>query len=309
MKPQLRIDLTTIGSLPFFSRRQAREWGVSDIDLRILLRRGLIIRLDRGWYTDRVASTAEELHVLRTLAALKLHGPEVAAARASAALLHGLPLARADLSTVDLVRSDGTHGRKRQGVRETVADLPVMTVEVPGLERSARVVDIPHAVVGTALTNSRAAALVAGDFALHTGRCTREDIFSAIDTFHGAHGIAAARITFLDLDHRHESPGETLTAIVLRSLRWEFETQKWIKVRGKRFRVDFCLVDHPVAIEFDGEIKYDGDDEEAVRAAQEQREADIRSLGWSFVRIKWSDLDDPSEISRRIEEAIAEVAA
>lgn len=309
MEPKLRVDLSTIGSLPFFSRAQAREWGISDKDLRILVRRGLLIRLDRGIYTDRVAGTAEELHVLRSAAALQLHGDTVAAARCSAALLHGLPLVRAELGTVELVQLVGTHGRKRPGVRETVGRAPVVEVPVLDIGITARVVDVAHAIAGTAASNNLVAALAAGDHALRLGLCTRQEVEAAVRSMSGQAGVAGARRMLEHLDPRHESPGETLTAWVLRALGWRFEPQHEVVVDGRTYRLDFILCGQPVAIEFDGEMKYDGDDEEEVRAAQEARQQALEDAGWSFARLDWGSLADPGEVNRRVLEALRQATA
>lgn len=309
MKARLRIDPSTVGDLPLFSTAEAEGWGVSRHDLAILVRRGLVWRVARGWYSSRMDATEEERHLLRTTAHLRLHGESSAACRHSAALLHGMPLARADLSVVEIAKVNATHGRTGRGVR--VSELGVeradcVTIFVPIADTFVRVVDPATAVVGTARTNSPLAALVAGDHALRHGLCTRAAFEEALDGGRGATGIGRARDALQHLDPRHESPGETLTAAVLRRSRWEFDPQVEVRVGGRRYRLDFALRGLRVAIEFDGAIKYTGPE---VMAAQLAREADLRADGWVIVRFTWDDLGDEGEMFARLDAAVEHAAS
>ncbi len=306
MEPTLRIDPKALGDVPLFSAAQAREWSISDKDLRILVRREQLRRVDRGWYSTRVCATPEEEHVLRTVAALLQHD-EAVASHHSAALIHGLPLARADLGTVELTRTRPGHGRTRAGLRvRSAGDVPTVTVEEPLTGRTVRAVDVAHAVVGAALSNNPVAGLVAGDHALREGRCSADEIHEALHRLRLCTGIRVARQALAHLEPRHESPGETLTGWELRQLGWDLVPQWVVVARGRLYRLDFRVRGHLVAIEFDGQVKYTSPE---VMQAQQRREDDLRSLGWVFVRITWDDLADPAEVSRRIRAAIAEAAA
>lgn len=313
MDLKLRVDPATLGEMPLVDRRQAHEWGISDKDLMILVRRGLLLRVDHGWYSTLVSATAEERHILRTVAALRSLGPEIAASAHSAALLHGLPLARADLTTVDLIRRTG-HGRRREGLRISQRpDVSAAPVAVPFLGDTVPVVTVSDAVVGTALRNNPVAALVAGDHALHHRLCTPTQIHDRLDAHRGSKGIEGARMALRLLEGRHESPGETLTAYELRRLGWEVEPQFEVITNGRLYRLDFRLKGKRVGIEFDGEIKYLGQDgnpcpqrRAEVMAAQEARESDLRHVGWTFARFGWDDLSDPAEMHARVSRAVRE---
>ncbi|GAB3113751.1 hypothetical protein GCM10027055_18760 [Janibacter alkaliphilus] len=301
----LHVDLTNVGDLPVFSREQARGWGISDRDLAALCRRGSFRRLARGWYSSRMDATPEELHVLRTVANIRLHAGRSVAVRHSAVLLHGLPLAKADLDIVELARAGQGHGRIRAGVRESLLEgRPTTQVELPDLGAGASLVTVPHAIVGTAQTNNPSAALVAGDHALRLGLCTPAEIHEALADAAGQTGVGQARLALAHLDGRHESPGETLTAVILRTLGWDVDPQVEVVAAGRLYRLDFALRAYRVAIEFDGQVKYN---DPAAHLAQERREADLRSVGWAFARLGWDDLDDPAILGGRIRSAIAEL--
>ncbi|WP_435200638.1 hypothetical protein [Janibacter sp. GS2] len=304
--PTLRIDPSRLRDIPLFSTGAAEADGISRKDLAILVRRQLLWQPARGWYSARPDATEDERHILRTVATLRLHGEHACACRHSALLLHGLPLARCDLSTVEIARSGAGHGRTRDGVRVSRLDTKGAAraeVEVGLAETTARVVDVATAIVGTAMTTNPLGALVAGDHALRHRMCTRADTDAALDRSRGGRGIAAAREALGHLEPRHESPGETLAAAVLRRLPWAFEPQVEVRAGDRLYRLDFGLREHKVAFEFDGAIKYTGPE---VMEAQLAREANLRAEGWVFVRAGWDDLDDDGELRLRVLAAIHE---
>lgn len=60
-----------------------------------------------------------------------------------------------------------------------------------------------------------------------------------------------------------------------------------------------------IIIEFDGEGKYmDYEPTPAVLLAERRREALLMEQGWIFIRLRWSDLERPDDVRRRIEAAI-----
>lgn len=304
MTTPMRIAPSALGDLPLFSAADAADWGISRHDLGTLVRRGLIWRPSRGWYSCRMDAREDERHLLRTVAVLQLHGGDSVACRHSAALIHGLPLAHTDLSVVEVAKVNATHGRVSSGVR--VSELGLgrersTRVFVPIAERSVWVVDPATAVVGTAMTTGPKGGLVAGDHALRHDLCTREQIEEALVAGRGSTGIGPARDAMRHLEPRHESPGETLTAAVLRRGRWAFDPQVEVHAGGRDYRLDFGLREHRVALEFDGALKYTGPE---VMAAQEVREAALRADGWVFVRFTWDDLGDEGEMFRRIAAAV-----
>lgn len=309
MRPRLRVSPSELGDMPLFSTTEAEERGISRHDLTTMLLRGLIWRVARGWYSSRMDSRLDEQHLLRTAANLRLQGPSAVVCRQSAALLHDLPLARTDLEIVELSKVSAGHGRTREGVRLSVLSIPperCVDVEIPIVGGTAKVVDPATAIVGTAMTANPIAALVAGDEALRLGACTREEIEWSLEHYRGCKGIDAARKVLEHLEPRHESPGETLSAAVLRRGAWDFDPQVEVWANGRLYRLDFALREYRVALEFDGEIKYTGPE---VMEAQLRREADLRAAGWVVVRFVWADLEDEFVLRQRIHAAIAEARA
>lgn len=306
---RLRRHVAAFRDLPLFSTEQARADGISGHDLALLVRQRLIWRAAQGWYSCRPDATEDERHILRTVANLRLLGDGAAACRVSAALLHGLPVARCDLSTVEIATVGLSHGRTRRGVRVSefaAKGVECVDVHVPLVDATVRVVDPVTAIVGTAMSNNPMAGLVAADHALRLEVCTTEDLSRAVASRTGSRGIAAARRALEHVEGRHESPGETLTAAILRNGPWEFDPQVRARARGHNYRVDFALREYKIAIEFDGEVKYTGPE---VMARQLARDADLRAEGWIVLHFVWADLTEDSIILDQIRAAVDEVRA
>lgn len=303
MKPRLRIAPSALGDMPLFSTTEAEARGISRRDLGVMVRRELIWRVARGWYSSRMDAGPEERHVLRAVAVLRLHGDGTAAHRHTAVLIHGLPLARTNLSTVEIAKAPPTHGRTGPGLRLSEADLERVgcsAVHLPDLDASVRSVDPATAIVGTALTNNPLGALVAGDHALRLGVCTRPQIEAALDAARGSAGVARARQALAHLEPRHESPGETLTGAVLRRSIWTFEPQVEVVAADHCYRLDYGSRELRLAIEFDGQVKYTSPE---VMEAQIVRENNLRAVGWSFVRFGWEDFEDEEKMLLRVSDA------
>jgi very-short-patch-repair endonuclease len=107
-------------------------------------------------------------------------------------------------------------------------------------------------------------------------------------------------------DARHESPGETRTAHLLRRLGYDLEPQIEVVAGGRRYRPDFRIRETRVLIEFDGAVKYP--DRSTTLFEEKQREDALRREGWIVVRLVWADLAQPQLVRSRIDAALAMAA-
>lgn len=287
--------------MPLFTTAEAEGRGISRRDLAVFVRRGLFWQPARGWYSSRTDAQIEERHLIRAAAVLRSQAEGAVAIRHTAAVVLGLPLVRTDLGRVEIGTAGGAHGRTTKGARVTGVDLDQLAcveVQVPGLG-TLRSASPAWAVVGTAMSNNPLAALAAGDHALRHGLCTRGEIAAALDAARGATGVGQAREALVHLEPKHESPGETLTAAVLRGSRWDFEPQVWQTVAGRSYRMDFANEELMLAVEFDGQVKYVSPE---VKEDELAREEDLRSMGWDFVRVVWDDFEDERQIQREVDD-------
>lgn len=309
----MRLDL--LGADGIFSAADAATHGLDGHALGRLVRDGRCLRLTRGWYavTPAEQPSAAARHALTATALGRAYAGRAVVSHHSAVLLHGLPTYAVDLDTVHLTglprqsgaRSPNPSARRRglvlhRPVPEVAASEPRAIPSVP------LTVPVGIALVRTGLAHGAEAALVATDAALARGLVTTRRLAGAVDALAGHPGLAAIRVALRDADGRHESPGETRTAYVLRSLGFQREPQVELAVEGRRYRADFRVRGTQVLVEFDGAVKYS--DPRAL-FQEKQREDALRRGGWVFVRVVWSDLADAGRLRRRLEQAMLQAAA
>ena len=163
------------------------------------------------------------------------------------------------------------------------------------------------AIVQTGLEAGPESALVSADSALHQSLVTRDGLEEAVRRFAGHPGMATLRPALAFADGRHESPGETRTAQLLRRLGFDLEPQVEIVAEGRTYRADFRVKGTRVVVEFDGAIKYR--DRTDALFAEKQREDALRRAGWVVVRLVWRDLSSPTLVRQRVDAALAAAAA
>lgn len=287
-----------------FSAAHARELGIGSSALRRYVQGGRAFPLHRGWYAVRPPRDERDRHRLRTSALLQEYAGDAVACHGSAVVWLGLPTERVDLGTVHLMWvGPDVAFRSYSRVRMHEA------IDHPRLPWRQETVHPALAVVQSGLLDVRS-MLVAGDEALRRGTVTRDQFQAAAAALRGQRGLIQARAAIPWLDARHESPGETMTAYVLRGLGYDVEPQFEPGSRGpggSPERADFRIKGTRVLVEFDGRVKYAADSPEQAQAmlfAEKRREDGFRLLGYEVVRLTWADLRRPGEVHARIEAAL-----
>ncbi|MBD5831613.1 type IV toxin-antitoxin system AbiEi family antitoxin domain-containing protein [Janibacter melonis] len=297
-----RVDLLSLGGVAVFSAEQAVADGISQRTVRDLVARGRLTRLHHGWYTAVGITDDEHRHRLATVAAVAHLGGRCVASHHSALVLHRLPVHQVDLRRVYLARSDTTHGRVREAVVVRAGRSLRATAFVEGWPRPVGTVAVADACVLSGALHGPSTGLVAADAAVHAGMCTVEDLESAAGRAKGCTGIEAIMAQVRHVDGRHESVGETLTAIALRATGIAFEPQIEIGTDRGTYRVDFLNEELRVVVEFDGLSKY-GDVDDLV--AEKVREDALRRRGYLVVRVIWRELFEPGAVAGAIAQALA----
>lgn len=314
------IDLGSLGGIAVFSTAQAERHGISRRTLHDLVRRRRITKVLHGWYTAMAVPDDETRHRLAAIAAVQLYAGRGVASHHSALVLHGLPLHQVDLRRVYLERSDTAHGRARSGVVLRAGRSLRTTATMEGWATPVPTISVADACILSGAVHGAPSGLVAADAALRRGLCDADQLTRAVDRAKGYTGIEAIRAAVRFADGRHESPGETLTAIALRATGIPFEPQVDIWTRRGLTRVDFCNEELKLIVEFDGLEKYGvtrdaaaetdaAQDPAAVVVAEKLREDALRALGYRIVRIVWSDLFVEGRVQALIRQALAEDAA
>ena len=287
-----------------FATRDAEAAGVPRLRLVHLARQGRLTHLTRGmWSTVRPEDPTEE-HLLRTVAIIRRHLRPSGATAHSALVLHGLPCVDVDLTRVHLIRGAGRATRRRADY--TVWGHAVALTEVtrlPFVDQPVPCAPLATAIAHAGSVGTPRTALAAADAAVRRGLVTGRALQVAAAALpSGTRGAAAVRRVLAGVDGRHESPGESLTAQVLRSLGFLVEPQ----VRIGPYRVDFLITGSKVIVEFDGAVKYARKDD---LLAEKRREDDLRRRGYVLVRLMWADLRHPGRVRTLVEDALGLSAA
>ncbi len=287
--------------------RLLREHGLSTSQVAGLVRAGTLLRLRRDVLVDRVgweASAPWERHALRARGVMASLDPDgsksLAVSHHSALALHGVDLYGVD-DAAHLVRIGKGKGHRSTGVQVHAAVEPEHVTDAFGL----RVVRPAAAVLQVTAASGVPAGLVAGDSAIRSRLCTRQNLadllgWSALRTARATTRIVAERATGV-----HESAGESRCAWLLHVLGFaSARPQVTMRTPGGDFvgRVDFFIPEHRLVVEFDGMGKYT--DPQVVRR-EKLREDRLRALGLQVVRLTWADLDRPEVVRRKLQDAIA----
>ena len=285
------------------NRRELLAAGFSDHELRSAVRSGELVSLASGVLIrpELLDGTPEGRHrelatawVRRTSAACTTLGG------VSAAALLGLPVWGLDTTRVTMVDPGRTPGTRTSAVARIVTDLrPAATVDVGGV----RVTTAARTVVDIGRTAERGPAVAVGDAALRAHLCTREELDTEIALAAGMKGAARARRVVAELDGLAESVLESRSRIVILDaglpppklqVDLHHDDGFWVA------RVDFYWPEHRVVGECDGVAKYGGSDGQRRMLYEKARTDMLVELGNRVLHWGWRDLDDPTQLIRRL---------
>jgi very-short-patch-repair endonuclease len=291
-----------------FSSRQATHFGVSRLDLHRLVADGELIHVRRGAYL--LAGSLDGLspeagYALRARAVLLSRAERSWASHHAALAVSELPLVGLDLSRFDVCAPV-----QRESRSGTVTTHP-LPLEEPCLQvGGVRCVSTETALVQTAVRHGLKAAVVAADAALHEGLVSDDKLVEAAGRLElGVRSSTRVERLRELVDSAAESPGESLTRLLLSGLGLSFRSQVDIRDDvGFVGRVDFLVGDR-VVVEFDGLVKYEGAEGREALAREKRREDRLRAAGYEVVRLTWADLARPDRVARLVREAAARAAA
>lgn len=283
---------------------EARRLGLTANDLRGLVRRRRLERVSQGAYIDhRHASTGGSVRHLAVVRAILRHRVgQVGASHTSAAVVLGLPVLRQDLGQVHVARRSGTQDGRRHDAftlhrcpgSDAFTTVQGLDVVVPAL-----------AVIQTTLAVGVRSGIAVADAALRAHQVTHEELHDWLDRLGRTPGLGAARHVVQLASSTAESPGESLTRLVLHELglavipQFRLAEEDGLVVA----RVDFFLPELGVVVEFDGMVKYGGAEGPEALAAEKLREDRIRALGYGVVRLTWADVFQPARVRAAVHQA------
>ncbi|MFW5469159.1 hypothetical protein ACOCJ4_03845 [Knoellia sp. CPCC 206435] len=280
------------------TRLHAAARHVTPAVLRAAVREKSLHRVRPGVFATRErwdAARPHERYVL-TVRGLLLAHPGWVASHHAALALDRLPLHDVDLDMVD-VAAPVKASKIRPGLHVHVAT-PRQLELAARLE--VRRLPVADACVLTAVTSGFRAGVVAMDAALARSSTTPEALRRALELPGARYGVELARAAIEAADPRAESPGESLTRLVLLEAGLVVRSQVSITdADGFVGRVDLLVGDR-VVVEFDGAVKYDGLDGRRELMKEKKREERLRDAGYRVVRVTWADLAHPRRLVSRV---------
>lgn len=276
---------------------------ISPAVIRAAVGEGAIHRLRPGVFVTRERwgrATAHEQYVLTVRGVLLAHPDWIASHHAGLAV-HGLPLHDLDRDVIDVV-APLKASKLRPGLRAHVATPGQLQF---GASRDPRAVSVADACVLTAASSGFEAGVVAIDAALHRRMVTPDELRAALSLPGARYGVAQARAAIEAADPVCESPGETLTRLILARAGLVVRSQVSLSdSEGFIGRVDFLVGDR-VVVEFDGAVKYEGLDGKRALMEEKKREERLRDAGFRVVRITWAELAHPERLVSRVRGQLA----
>ena len=267
-------------------RVDALAHGFTDGELARMVRRGEVIRLQRGSYLPPgSAITGHRANVLATAAELRRPG---VISHLSAAVLHGLPLWGVTPQRVHLTRRPPAAGSGSSRVHLHVARLPD---EQLALIDGVPTTDATRTVVDLARTLPFESAVVAADAALASGLTSTESLAGCLWAMGSVPGSRRAARVLAFADGDSESAGESRSRVLYRlglptpALQFRVRRPDGSLVG----RCDFGWEDLRTLGEFDGRLKYganapSGRSPADVVFVEKVREDAMRDLGWQMAR-------------------------
>lgn len=256
-------------------------------EMRVQVAKGGLFRVWHGVYA------ASEPDLIGRLTALDLFmGLPATPCMGTAAALYGFDL---ENTTAVHVLDPGVR------MRSTVGLMVHQRLGAPLKHVGGRLATAPAwTAIEVARQLPRPRALAALDAALHTGRCTREELESAVREQAGRRGIVAVRELLKYADGRAESGMESEARLVMIDYAVPApELQYEIRGRdGKLWRVDFAWPEHRVAAEYESVERHAG---RAEMVRDRKRLASIQEVSWTLIPIVVDDVRrTPQRLAERI---------
>jgi hypothetical protein len=283
----------------FVTRAEALDSGVTDRDLAVACRLGLLRHIRHGAYAP--AETYDPLsdeakHLVRARATVARQEGPVALTGVSAAAAHGLCLHGHSLETVNIVRLDAGSSRRKvsarhQVVRDQVAD----HLE---LQDGLLITNLARTVWEVAGRSNLEAGVATADSALRLQPDLLGELAEIAPIFAHRPGSRLAREVLTLADGRAESPGESYSRVLFHRFRVPKPELQYhvINARDDLMGIaDFCWEAERHLGEFDGKIKYgrllhEGETPADAVFREKRREDGMRGELFGMSRWVWADL-------------------
>ena len=262
----------------------ARRAGLVPAEFANLVGRRHWPRMHRGVYIPDYQERTADIRARAAAAAVDVRS--VTVSHATAAALHGIPLARhSDVDHVTVPRQARRPHRPR--LRVHAHDLPPGDVmEIDGLA----VTTPARTLLDLLLDGDRLTATWACEAAVRTGLATADQVRGRLAQARRVPGIVRARRRFALADGRSESVLETAIRLLLHDAGLPAPEVQLSIVDGagrEIFRLDLAYLAHRVALEADGREVHETP---PAVLRDRWRQNDLANRGWTVLRFTWHDV-------------------
>ena len=288
LPPKLAAQAAAQGGA--FTTKQATAAGLNQREIQRFITSGRWIRLRRSVYIEATLLPDDEIsrHILQLRAVLLCLQEEVAASHITGAALHEFALLDPDFSLVNVTRERAGTSRTEAGVRHHDASLPSgQLTKVEGLLTTSAA----RTVVDLARELPFDAGLVAAESALNKGLTTLAELREIHEYCADWIGSRDAGRVVSFASPYSETAGETLCRIAFDVLGLPQPSQQVLIYDAAGFiaRSDFLWEEQNTIGEFDGLVKYAGEDGKKAVIAEKRREDRLRQAGAQVVRFYWPE--------------------
>jgi hypothetical protein len=275
---------------------QWRREGLTDTQMKSLIRSGDLVHVRRGVYATRLAVEFSKErggdHLLLAVGAQRMIGRSVISHH-SAARVYGFDMLYPppkDVVTVTLRPGKQSPGRTTSGVIKYKADLPDGHVRK---EVGVQLTTPERTVVDIARGSTFMQGVAVADSALRAHAAPKPVTEEVLGYCAHWPGVEAARRAVEFSDMRSESVLESCARVVFHTRGVEPPELQVNVASG--IRVDFCWPRQRVIAESDGLGKYEQDAKRKI-AEQIRRDNALRRLGYTVIHFTWDDLFSHPEV-------------
>lgn len=314
---RIRADVASLALTQgrVFRRAHLRDWGFDPDLVNVMTRRHWWERLRHGVYADVAAieagrSDVNDRHLLDSAAAIHALARHTSAVATTAAVVHGLPFDRRQLSGIDLVREPSTDVRSLHRRIRSSNGLPDVRLRTHHLDVHELTVVNGVATVNRNVAAVTCAAQADGEWALAVLDAAAwraphaiQDLARIVDDWPALRGIGVVRSVLPQVRTGAQTALESLSRYrLLRAGLPEPELQFPLHDRaGLIGYADMAWPSLGVVGEADGLLKYDTRDAHVKEKIREDR---IRALGFIVVRWTWDEImRDSRSVASRINHA------
>lgn len=280
--------------------------GLTDRDIGLAMRHGLLTRLRHGTYAPTAVEgglTPERRHLLIANSVVDKLGPHVALSHHTAAIAHTGVSYGLDLGTIHLTRLDGRGGRTEAGIAFHVGS--VIPDDDLCLVDGRQAVVPARAVIESCSLASVESGMVTASFALRQQVCSDDELRDRLDHHQHWPGMLRVRLAVAKAEPRCESVGEVRSMYLFGCTRIPRPDVQYEVTKGAIViaRSDFAWLPYRHLGEFDGLVKYgrlnpySGAELGQVIVDEKRREDEVREENFGMSRWTWRDLDPQNRLA------------